>query len=49
MTVLTKRELLASGFVLVYSVTSPFGVHSVMLGKCLGLSDTETPRRGKAF
>ena len=46
---LTKRSRLASGLDLMYSIKSPLGIHSDMMRKRRGFSDTETPNRGKTF
>ena len=46
---LTKRKRLASGLDLMYSITFPLAIHSDMMRKCRGFSDTEIPNRGKTF
>jgi hypothetical protein len=46
---LTKRKRLASRLEQMYSITFPLGIHSEMIRKCRGFSDTETPNRGKIF
>jgi len=46
---LTSRKRFASGWNFAYSITFPLGIHSVIMRKQRGSTDTEAPNKGKMF
>jgi hypothetical protein len=47
--ILTNCKRFVCGLNLAYSITFPLGIHSVIIWKRFGSSDTEIPNRGRMF